>query len=63
MKLYQTFQHPFYNQRKMEKHILIKGKGLRETLPLLENNTTGESFVFKNNFIMNFIFERYFAFA
>jgi len=42
----------------MEKHILIKGKGLRETLPLQENKNKRTSFCFKDNFKINFIFEK-----
>ena len=37
MKLYhKTLQHPCYNKRKMEIHVLIRGKGLTKTLMLLE---------------------------
>ena len=46
MKLYQTLKHPCYNQRNMAKHILIKSKGLRKTLLVLEKQDQMDKLLF-----------------
>ena len=51
MKLYQTFQHSCYNQRRDNKTHLIKGKDLRKTLLLLGKQDQRDKLLsFKNNF-------------